>query len=194
MISSKNLLQDVSYRVQENITWHSFSTSLAWHKEQILKSQFLFIRRLTAYSMNWDNQTPWVCFLFWPWLIYCCYINLNFGPKLSLTKGLKNSKLFTGESSDTKYASPAWKKKDTVTIGHFTVVCSVPWPLNRSEAGRDLVLLKTFLLFICKSWYSHANKLVNMIIYIWKTRRFVTKQGRCQPRFYSKARALSTQL
>ena len=121
----------------------------------------------------WDNQTPWVCFLFWPWLIYCCYINLNFGPKLSLTKGLKNSKLFTGESSDTKYASPAWKKKDTVTIGHFTVVCSVPWPLNRSEAGRDLVLLKTFLLFICKSWYSHANKPVNMIIYIWKTRRFV---------------------
>ena len=86
-------------------------------------------------------------------------MNLNFGPKLSLTKGLKNSKLFTGESSDTKYASPAWKK-DTVTvlvkhiiytIGHSTVVRSVPWPLNRTKAGGDLVLLQTFLLFICKS-------------------------------------------
>ena len=36
---------------------------------------------------------------------------------------------------------------------------------------------------------------MNMIIYILrKTRRFVTKQGHCQPHFYSKARALSTQL
>ena len=55
------------------------------------------------------------------------------------------------------------------TIRHFTVVCSVPWPLNRSEAGGDLVLLQTFLLFMCKSWYSHANKPVNMIIYITDT-------------------------
>ena len=77
-----------------------------------------------------------------------------------------------------------------LTIDHFTVVCSVPWPLNRSEAGGDLVLLQAFLLYMCKSWYSHANKPVNMIIYIWKTRRFVTKQGHRQ----SKARELSTQL
>ena len=69
----------------------------------------------------------------------------------------------------------------------------MPWPLNISEAGSDLVLLQTFLLFTCKSWYSSANKPVNMIICIWKT-RFVTKQGDREPRFYSKARALSTQL
>ena len=25
-------------------------------------------------------------------------------------------------------------------ISHFTVVCSVPWPLNRSEGGGDLVM------------------------------------------------------
>ena len=59
--------------------------------------------------------------------------------------------------------------------------CSVPWPLNRSEAGGDLVLLQTFLLFMSKSWYSNANKPVNMIIYDWKTRSFVIKEGRCQP-------------
>ena len=35
-------------------------------------------------------------------------------------------------------------------IGHFTVVCSLPWPLTRSEAGGHLVLLQTFLFFICK--------------------------------------------
>ena len=29
----------------------------------------------------------------------------------------------------------------------FTVVCLVPWPLNRSEAGTDLVLLQTSLFF-----------------------------------------------
>ena len=48
-------------------------------------------------------------------------------------------------------------------IGHFTVVCSGPWPWNRSEAGDDLVLLQIFLLFICKPWYSHVNNPVNMI-------------------------------
>ena len=51
-------------------------------------------------------------------------------------------------------------------IGHFTVVCSVPWPSNRSEAGGNLVLLQIFLFFICKPWYSHTNNPVNMIIYI----------------------------
>ena len=67
-------------------------------------------------------------------------------------------------------------------LAYFIVVCSVPWPLNRSEAGGDLVLLQIFLLFMCKSWYFHANKQVNMIINIWKTRRFVTKQGHRQQR------------
>ena len=41
-------------------------------------------------------------------------------------------------------------------IGRFTVVCSVPWPLNRSKAGGDLVLLQTFLFFICKWSCSRA--------------------------------------
>ena len=34
-------------------------------------------------------------------------------------------------------------------IDHFTVVL-VAWPLNESEAGVDLVLIETLLLFICK--------------------------------------------
>ena len=36
------------------------------------------------------------------------------------------------------------------SIDHFTVVCLVTWPLNESEAGVDLVLIETLLLFICK--------------------------------------------
>ena len=28
---------------------------------------------------------------------------------------------------------------------HFTVVCLVTWPMNESEAGVDLVLIKTSL-------------------------------------------------
>ena len=35
-------------------------------------------------------------------------------------------------------------------IDRFTVVCLVAWPLNESEAGVDLVLIETLLLFICK--------------------------------------------
>ena len=35
------------------------------------------------------------------------------------------------------------------TIDHFTVPCLVAWPLNESEAGGDLVLIETLLLFSC---------------------------------------------
>ena len=31
--------------------------------------------------------------------------------------------------------------------GHFTVVGSVPWPLNGSEAGGDLVFVTNVLVF-----------------------------------------------
>jgi len=41
-------------------------------------------------------------------------------------------------------------------IDHFTVVCSVAWPLNGSEAVSDLVLIQTSLLLLCKS-SSDAN-------------------------------------
>ena len=37
-----------------------------------------------------------------------------------------------------------------LSIDHFTVVCLVAWPLNESEAGVDLVLIETSLLFIWK--------------------------------------------
>ena len=39
----------------------------------------------------------------------------------------------------------------------FTVVCSVTWPLNGREAGGDLVLIQTSLLFVCKERCSNAN-------------------------------------
>ena len=35
-------------------------------------------------------------------------------------------------------------------IVHFTFVCIVTWPMNESEAGVDLVLIETAVLFLCK--------------------------------------------
>ena len=68
-----------------------------------------------------------------------------------------------------RYYATRWLKKDLILgilqphkdknsedlatlvwIDHFTVVCLVAWPLNESEAGVDLVLIETLLLFICK--------------------------------------------
>ena len=43
-------------------------------------------------------------------------------------------------------------------IDHFTVVCSVTWSLNGSEARGDLVLIQTSLLLLCKSSCSNANE------------------------------------
>ena len=35
-------------------------------------------------------------------------------------------------------------------IGHFTVVYLVTWSVTASEAGGDLALIQTSLLFLCK--------------------------------------------
>ena len=43
-------------------------------------------------------------------------------------------------------------------IDHFTVVRSVTWPLDGSEAGVDLVLILTSLLLLCKTTCSDANE------------------------------------
>ena len=42
-------------------------------------------------------------------------------------------------------------------IGHFTVVCLVTWHWFESEAGGDLVLIQTSLLFTCRSCHSYVN-------------------------------------
>ena len=85
------------------------------------------------------------------------------------------------------------KEMSKNVIGHFKVLCSVLWPLSRSEAAGNLVSLQTFLFFICKWSCSRACWHENTTICTCKTGRLVTKQGHRQPRFYSKARALSTQ-
>ena len=35
-------------------------------------------------------------------------------------------------------------------MDHFTVVCLVTWPLSEIEAGVDLALIETSMLFLCK--------------------------------------------
>ena len=42
--------------------------------------------------------------------------------------------------------------QDVHSVGnrYFTVVCLVAWPLNESEAGADLGLIETSLIFLCK--------------------------------------------
>ena len=45
----------------------------------------------------------------------------------------------------------------TSSIDHFTVVCSVTWPLNGSEATGDLLLIQTSLHLLYKSGCYNAN-------------------------------------
>ena len=72
-------------------------------------------------------------------------------------------------------------------IDHFTVVCSVTWSLNGSEAGGDLVL----------HYFCCVNQVVLILIrciYTTNAERSVSKQGHLQPRCHSKARSPSAQL
>ena len=43
-----------------------------------------------------------------------------------------------------------WKTVSDQFQWSFAAVCLVAWPLNESEAGGDLVLIETSLLFLCK--------------------------------------------
>ena len=43
---------------------------------------------------------------------------------------------------------------------HFTIVCLIAKPFNRSEAKGDLVLIQTLLLFKCKLLCYHANQIL----------------------------------
>ena len=48
---------------------------------------------------------------------------------------------------------PLWGLPQGVAVGiidHFTVACSVTWPLNGSKATGDLALIETSLVFSCK--------------------------------------------
>ena len=46
-------------------------------------------------------------------------------------------------------------------IDHITVVCLVAWPLNESEAGGDLALVQTFLVYYAN--YANGVLLVLLI-------------------------------
>ena len=53
----------------------------------------------------------------------------------------------------------------------LTVACLVAWPLNENEAGGDLALKETFLIFLCKViLINNENSIINKII---------RKAGRC---------------
>ena len=80
-------------------------------------------------------------------------------------------------SEDKKHALQL-KSCSCYSNGCCVFVCSVPWPLYRSEARDDLVLLQNCQLFTCKSCYSHANKpLTRSFICDKHWGRIVTKQG-----------------
>ena len=71
------------------------------------------------------------------------------------------------------------------TIDHFTVVCSVTWPFNGSEAGVTLFWYRPHCF-----WY--VNQVVLMLtrrIYMANAARSVSKKGQLQPRCHSKARS-----
>ena len=78
--------------------------------------------------------------------------------------------------------------EDIYTIDHFTVVCSVTWPLNGSEAGGDLVLIQTSPLLLSKSNCYNANYI---LLHVKRRERSVSNQDQLQSRCHSKVRSPS---
>ena len=53
--------------------------------------------------------------------------------------------------------APLWLRTFSSRMGHFTVVYSVTWPMNGSEAAGDLASIQTPLFLSCKSCSCDAN-------------------------------------
>ena len=64
---------------------------------------------------------------------------------------------FTGQNHIARIIIDFHVSKRVAMGAHFTVVSSVTWPLNGSEAGGDLVLIQTALFLLCKSSFSYPN-------------------------------------
>ena len=71
-------------------------------------------------------------------------------------------------------------------IGHFTVMCSVTWPMIAS----DLTLIQISMLFSFKYQLVSSNNLLETT----KALRSVSERGHFQPHCHSKARSLSGEL
>ena len=71
-------------------------------------------------------------------------------------------------------------------VYHFTVLCSVTWPLNGSEAEADDLL--------CFCHVNAPSQHKNNLIYTTKAMRSDSKQDHLQPGGLFKARPLSRQL
>ena len=94
---------------------------------------------------------------------------LNVSPAISIrpiSVYLQYPAKVAGVSMERPLICTSFRQLGVSAMGHFTVMCSVPWPLDRSEVE---VLLQTFLLFTCKSCYSHVNKPVSVVINMSKT-------------------------
>ena len=91
-----------------------------------------------------------------PWPSYS--LSLQLSPSVAIVLFCLNlllSLLFSSSKDLTTFCTTqhqfAFFFNQYPQIDHFTVVCLVAWLLSESEAGVDLVLIETSLLFLCKS-------------------------------------------
>ena len=73
----------------------------------------------------------------------------------------------------------------------YSCVLTGPGLWREARLVVTLFLLQTFLFFMCKSWYSHANKSLNMIM---KNKKVRNKTRSPRTSLLLKSRALITQL
>ena len=120
--------------------------------------------------------------------MFCATFNLDvyFRPKMALTLEILSHQMHTlprnsaGNTLSLFFATFKRSKSAlchllceatcSLRIDYFTVVCSVIWPLNGSEARGDLALIMTSLLLSCK----RPSKYYNNLIYTAKTVNKVT--------------------
>ena len=82
-------------------------------------------------------------------------VNGQMAKKLTVNRQKRN--IFTVNRQISAIAVRLLLPSMTSSIDHFTVVCSVTWPLNGSWAAGDLLLIQTSLLLLYKSGCYNAN-------------------------------------
>ena len=81
-----------------------------------------------------------------------CFLRPNFSWEETENVGIDSFFLF-----GSYFVASSNIDQDCPANRPFSIVCLVTWPWIGSEAGGDLVLIQTSLLFICRSCCSYAN-------------------------------------
>ena len=160
MLISRNLhMKSIEVPIKARSTPASLSfkgqttkhTTVKWSIVQLrFQVTELILPPLKAVNVNLSGHFGTSIICRWEWEdTLSCLNNTQFMKDLSTDNYWQPTLYMASSTQNPNFDNTVAYFSKASQIDHFTVACLVVWPLNESEAGGDIVLIETFLLFLC---------------------------------------------